>query len=79
MGAVVPPVPLPAPPHFALDERVEILSGPGTRRWRPGLVVKVTRKRVTVKYWVHRGLSERRQTVPFNRVRHRQELHGDPA
>ena len=69
MGAALPVVPRPPAPPFALDDSVEILSGPGIRRWRLGRVVKVTRKRVTVKYWVHGGLTERRQTVPFNRVR----------
>jgi len=73
MGAAMPVVPPPTLPAFAVDDRVEILTGPGIKRWRPGKVLKVTRCRVTVKYFVNRGLSERRQAVPYNRVRPRRE------
>jgi hypothetical protein len=77
MGAALPAVPLPAP-TFLVGDRVEILTGPGTKRWRPGTVEKVTRSRATVKYFVHHGQASRRQTVPFERVRPRQPMPEPP-
>ena len=78
MGAVIPAAPR-RPSRYVVGDLVDIRIVKVSkamveleREWRQGKVVKVTRHRVTVDYESNRGRSQRRQTVPFNRVRHRQ-------